>query len=44
MVQKEGDGSPKGDYPVFQLQDSPVPDIGTRFNFSKKTVLFKLSN
>ena len=42
MVQKEGDTSPKGDYPVFQLQDVPVPDIGSGFNFSKKKMLFQV--
>jgi len=40
MVQKEGDNSPKGDYPVFQLQDTPIPDLSEHFTFSKKKMLF----
>ncbi len=40
MIQKEGDLSPKGDYPVFQLHDEPIPD-GTMMPPSKKKIIFK---
>ena len=43
MIQKRGDDSPKGDYPVFQLQDSPIPDMSTDFQFSKKKMVFQVS-
>jgi hypothetical protein len=44
MIQKEGDNSQKGDYPVFQLQDSPIPDMSRNFTLSKKKMLFHGSN
>ena len=40
MIQKQGDDSPKGDYPVFQVLDAPVPDMGLTTPFSKKKLLF----
>jgi len=39
MIQKQGDDSPKGDYPVFQVLDTSVPDMGIA-NFSRKKALF----
>jgi hypothetical protein len=44
MIQKQGDNSPKGDYPVFQVQDSDVPDFGSGFEFSQKKMLFKVAH
>ena len=43
MIQKQGDNSPKGDYRVFQLQDSDVPEMGAGFEFSQKKMLFKVA-
>jgi len=43
MVQKQGVATPQGDYPVFQLQDSPIPDLDKTFHFSKKKMVFQLS-
>jgi hypothetical protein len=43
MIQKQGDDSPKGDYPVFQVQDVKIPDISYLPNFSKKKMLFQVS-
>jgi len=42
MIQKKGDNSAKGDYPIFQVQDVPVPDMDIP-NFSKKKMLFQLT-
>jgi hypothetical protein len=44
MIQKQGDDSTKGDYPVFQLHDSPVPDANTLVPPSKKKMLFQVSS
>jgi hypothetical protein len=41
MVQKQGDDSSKGDYPVFQLNNSDVPVMNAGFVFSKKKMLFQ---
>jgi len=42
MVQKQGDESPNGDYPIFQVQDASVPDLGGGFQkITKKKILFK---
>ncbi len=43
MIQKEGDNSPKGDYPVFQLRDSAIPDLDGNFHFSKKKMIFGIA-
>jgi len=43
MVQKQGVAAPKGDYPVFQLVDSPIPDFEQNFHFSKNKMLFQIS-
>ena len=43
MIQKRGDDSPKGDYPVFQLKEGPLPDLGPNFHFSKKTMVFGIA-
>jgi hypothetical protein len=43
MIQKQGVDSPKGDYPVFQVQDSDVPDMGSDIAFSGKKMLFKIA-
>ena len=43
MIQKMDDNSPVGDYPVFQLQDSPIPDLGRDFRFSKKKTVFQVA-
>jgi hypothetical protein len=43
MIQKRDDNSPVGDYPVFQLQQTPVPDLDPTFRFSKKTMVFQVS-
>jgi hypothetical protein len=43
MIQKQGVNTPKGDYPVFQLQEAPIPDLGFGFQFSKKKMLFQVS-
>jgi hypothetical protein len=40
MVQKKGDDSTKGDYPIFQVQDSPIPDMPGLNNFTKKKIVF----
>ncbi|MCE0499054.1 MAG: hypothetical protein LV481_14030 [Methylacidiphilales bacterium] len=44
MVQKEDDDSPKGDYPVLQLQDVAVPNWSSDYTFSKKKMLFQVSH
>jgi hypothetical protein len=44
MIQKEGDGSPKGDYPVFQLHDTPIPAADSLIPPSKKKMLFQVSS
>ncbi len=44
MIQKQGDNSPKGDYPVFQLKESPIPDLDPNFHFSKKRMVFGVAN
>jgi hypothetical protein len=41
LIQKQGDDSQGGDYPVFQLQDGPIPDLGKDIKFSKKKMLFQ---
>jgi len=38
MIQKQGDDSKKCDYPVFQLRDTPIPDM--KNDFSKKKLIF----
>ncbi len=43
MIQKQGDDSPSGDYPLFQLQDAKIPDFGGDFTFTKKKMLFQPS-
>jgi hypothetical protein len=43
MIQKRDDDSQIGDYPVFQLQQTPVPDLGPNFHFSKNTMVFQVS-
>jgi hypothetical protein len=43
MIQEKGDNSSPGDYPVFQVGDIPIPDGMNIPNFSKKKLLFQLS-
>jgi hypothetical protein len=48
MVQKEGDGSSNSDYPIFQVRDTPIPDLSTGndssyFHISNKKMLFPLA-
>jgi hypothetical protein len=38
MIQKEDDGSPVGDYPIFQLHDVPIPVFSGMPLFTKKTI------
>ena len=42
MIQQEGVATVKGDYPVFQLQDAPVPEISPDFTFSKTKTIFHM--
>jgi len=42
MIQRQGDTSAKGDYPIFQVKDVPIPDMNLP-NFSKKKMLFQVS-
>jgi len=39
LVQKQGDTSTPGDYPVFQLKDGPIPNLGLP-GFTAKKMLF----
>jgi len=41
LIEKQGDDSPNGDYPLFQLQDAKIPDFGGGFTFTKKKMLFQ---
>jgi len=43
MIEKQGDNSQNGDYPLFQVQDAPIPDFGGDFTFTKKKLLFQPS-
>jgi hypothetical protein len=41
LIQKQGDNDAKGDYPVFQLKDVPIPDMGPGIIPSKKKIVFQ---
>jgi hypothetical protein len=41
MIQEQGDNSPLGNYPVFQLKDAPIPDFGPDFTTPTRKMLFQ---